>query len=167
MERPALSERTGLSKLGTFEKRVSLLAYILMPNHFHFILKQLDQKRGISEFVRCLGTAYAMYFNRKYNRVGSLFQGRFKAREVDRDADLLHLSRYIHINASEAGLARTPEEYPWSSYPIYIGKKYDNLVNTKPILELLPEPKIAEYQKFTEAQITEADKLRISYLVID
>ncbi|MEA2020156.1 MAG: transposase [Patescibacteria group bacterium] len=166
-ESPVLSARMGLSNLGKFREKVSLIAYTLMPNHFHFILKQLDQEKSISNFMRTIGTTYVMYFNQKYERVGSLFQGRFKAREVADDADLLNLSRYIHLNPCQSGIVRNPEDYPWSSYHIYIGNEPNNLINTNPTLDQLPEPKNVEYKKFTEAPITEPEKLNLKYLMLD
>ena len=68
-----------------------------MTNHFHLLIHQVTQT-GVTEFVRALCTSYSMYFNKKYHRVGHLFQGVFKAAHVDRDAYLLHLTRYIHRN---------------------------------------------------------------------
>jgi len=159
--------RIGFSKLGRFKNQIDLLCYILMPNHFHLILKQWEPGKIISSFMRTIGTAYAMYFNQKYNRVGTLFQGRFKAREIDTDEDLLHLSRYIHINASEAGLVQNPEDWDWSSYRVFIGTVRDDLVHVQPMLELLPEPETTSYQDFVTAQLNRDDKLKIAYLTFD
>jgi len=81
-------------------QKVDLLAYCLMPNHFHLLIKQV-KKDAMEGFMRSLATRYSMYFNKKYDRVGSLFQGIYKASMVDNDNYLLHLSRYIHLNPAE------------------------------------------------------------------
>src|SRR3989338_11431282 len=76
---------------------VKLLAYCLMPNHFHLLLKNVAE-RGLEKFMRALGVNYVMYFNQKYERVGPLYQGVYRAVQVETDEQLLYLSKYIHIN---------------------------------------------------------------------
>ena len=76
---------------------VEILAFVLMPNHFHLILQQKVDS-GITKFMHKLGTGYTMYFNEKYSRVGHLFQGRFKAVLVEKDHHFLYLPHYIHLN---------------------------------------------------------------------
>lgn len=88
----------GVPKLPkNFQHEIELIAYCLMPNHFHFLIKQLND-RSLSTFMISLITRYSMYFNRKYDRVGSLFQGIYKAVLITDEPYLLHLSRYIHLN---------------------------------------------------------------------
>lgn len=109
---------------------VTILAYCLMPNHVHLLLRQ-DGDESIDRFIHRLHTAYTMYFNKKYERVGAVFQGKFKAKAIDTDEYLLHVSRYIHINPVEMfdsqpqGLALRLEleRYPWSSYGEYVDSK--------------------------------------------
>lgn len=79
------------------QEKILLLAYCLMPNHFHLLVKQRTE-RAIKEFLHSVITRYSIYFNKKNNRVGSLFQGIYKAVLIEKDAYLLHLSRYIHRN---------------------------------------------------------------------
>lgn len=76
---------------------VDIEAYCLMPNHFHLLIHEKNEG-GISTFMHKLSTAYTMYFNRKYNRSGNLFQGRFKAKHADNDNYLKYLIAYIHLN---------------------------------------------------------------------
>ncbi len=95
-----------------------LLCYCLMPNHFHFLTKQTKED-GVTKFMRHLGNSYVSYFNKKYDRVGCLFQGKFKAANIDNENYLFHLSRYIHQNPREVGPL---DIYPYSSYRNYIGK---------------------------------------------
>lgn len=141
--RHPLSEVTGFNPvrfrplLKTLHGEVELLAYCLMPNHFHLLLKQTTRS-GMSDLMRRLSTAYSMYFNKKYRRVGHLFQGIYKAAYVDEDSYLLHLSRYIHLNPLELALTGfnlvKATEYPYSSYAYYLGKKNADWINPRPIL---------------------------------
>jgi len=115
---------------------VNILAFCLMPNHFHLLLIQ-KQDVGITNFMRKMGTGYTNYFNIKYDRVGHLFQGNFKAKIVQKDEYLLHLVNYIHLNPVEIVKPKWKDEkiknleevksflenYRWSSFLDYIGKK--------------------------------------------
>jgi len=93
---------------------VDIVVYCLLPNHYHFILKQL-QENGISAFLHRLGTSYSNYFNRKYKRSGVLFQGKFKAKHIDSDEYLIWLSAYIHMN-SEIHRISKASNYKYSNY---------------------------------------------------
>jgi len=86
-----------LLRLNNFFKSLSLISYALMPNHFHFLVKQKEENI-IDRFMNSFCTRYSMYFNKKYKRIGTLFQGVYKAVLVDSDEQLHHLSRYIHRN---------------------------------------------------------------------
>lgn len=100
---------------------VSLHVFCLMPNHFHLIIRQ-ETEGGIISFLRKLGTSYVMYFNKKYNRVGPLFQGRFQAKLIDKDEYIIHLARYIHLNPFP--LLTSPvklKNYPFTSLSAYLG----------------------------------------------
>lgn len=108
------------------ELLVEILAFTLMPNHFHLLLKQ-KVENGIPRFLQKLGTGHAMFFNKKYDRVGSLFQGKFKAILVDKDEYLIHLLNYIHFNPLKLNLRdktfKVLSSYRWSSFLDYIGEK--------------------------------------------
>ena len=139
---------------------VELICYCLNPNHYHFILKQL-KKNGISRFMQSLGTSYTMFFNAKYNRSGSLFQGTFKSVHIDTNEYLLWLSGYVNGNNEihqKRGLASLKEAKPreWSSYPDYLGLCDEKLCNKKIILDQFPNAK--EYKKFVEMVIKESRK---------
>ena len=108
--------------LNNFFGKIKLISYILMPNHFHLELKQINKKE-ISTFMQSLITKYSKYFNKKYQRVGPLFQGRYKAVLILNTEYILYLSRYIHLNPVELLSQGQPlVEYPWSSYPVYLKK---------------------------------------------
>lgn len=118
----------------TLHKEVDLLAYCLMPNHFHLLLRQRSFS-GLTQLMKRLCTTYSMYFNRRHDRVGHLFQGVYKAVNISDDPYLLHLSRYIHLNPIElTGSILVNRSYPYSSYKYYLGIKKSKWVKPKVIL---------------------------------
>jgi len=96
-------------------------AFCLMGNHYHALIE--TPHANLSQIMRHINGAYTTYFNTKWRRAGHLFQGRFKALLVDVDAYAATLSRYIHLNPVRAGMIALPEDYPWSSYLYYVGRK--------------------------------------------
>ncbi len=147
-----------LNHIGT-KHLVEILCYALMPNHFHLMVRQL-QDGGISKFMQKLGTGYTMYFNQKYERVGGLFQGGFKAKSLERDAHFLYLPYYIHFNPLDLsmpswrdGLLRNYQKamnfldtYRWSSHLDYAGKKnFPSIISTSFLKDFLGQP--SRYRK--------------------
>lgn len=104
-----------------------------MPNHFHFLLQQ-KREGGITEFISKLSNSYTKYYNIKHKRVGLLFQGEFKAVHVDDDEQLVHLSRYIHLNPIVSYATKDLETYTWSSYLEYIGASEAAFCNKEIVL---------------------------------
>lgn len=101
---------------------VTVVAYVLMPNHFHFLLTQVEEN-GISNFMSLFQNSYTKYFNTKHKRTGHLLQGQFKSVHIEDDEQLLHVSRYIHLNPLSSKLVQNTDElekYSWSSYPRYL-----------------------------------------------
>lgn len=137
-------------------KIVEIICYCLMPNHFHFLVRQLKDN-GISIFMSQLLNSYTKYFNIKYNRVGALFQGAFKSVRVETDEQLIHLSRYIHLNPIVSGVAGNLDNFHWSSYPEYMGNPI--LCSTTEILSFFPTKEA--YSEFTKAQIDLGNTLEI------
>jgi len=130
------------------ERQVEIITYCQIPNHFHFLLKQ-TKKMGIENFLRWLTNSYSHYFNTKYKRKGSLFGGRFKAIRIETNEQLLHLSRYIHLNSYSSYVIKNLkdlEEYPYSSFPEYIQKRETNFCHKEIILGQFKDP--ASYKKF-------------------
>jgi len=117
-------------------KKINLFAYCLMPNHFHLFLKQLDHK-AIIEFMKRLSNAYTKYFNKKYDRIGPLFQGRYKAVLISNENYFLHLSRYIHLNPLELKDVSKKNliNYSYSSYGDYCELKKTDWIHQSEILE--------------------------------
>lgn len=125
------------------DKEVQLLAYCLMPNHFHLLLYQTSED-GITRFMRRLATGYVMYFNNRYRRVGGLFQGKFKTARINSDSYLQHISRYIHLNP------RDYQTWPYSSLTYYRGdKETPAWLNTANILEIFND-RPQEYMSFVD-----------------
>ncbi len=154
---------------------VKILAFVLMPNHYHLLLEQV-RPNGIVKFMQKLGTAYTMYFNQKYERVGSLFQGRFKAVHVSRDDHFIHLPFYIHANpldliyggSTSIDSMEYLKKYRWSSFPDYIGiKNFPSVTSREFLLEFFGGEK--EYRKATEQWLTERNEheREIADLIID
>ncbi|MFA5050724.1 MAG: transposase [Patescibacteria group bacterium] len=120
-------------------KKIKLLSYCLMPNHFHLIMKQ-STERAIVEFMRRLTNAYVKYFNDKYDRTGPLFQGRYKAVLIDSESYFFHLSYYIHYNPVELfkndkDAIEKVENYPYSSYADYLGKRNTKWIDKELLME--------------------------------
>ena len=110
-----------LKRLGFYldEGKVTLYCFCLMTNHIHLLVEMGEQP--VSKVLQRLHTWYARYYNRKYERVGHLFQGRYKAMLCDKDSYLSELVRYIHLNPVRAAIAKDPREYLWSSHRAYLG----------------------------------------------
>ncbi len=113
-----------LGSLERIHERYGVLihSYILMTNHYHLLLE--TPRGSLSAALHDLNTAYTNYFNRRHDRIGHLFQGRYRGILVDKDNYLLELSRYIHLNPVRAQMVRRPEAYRWSSYSSYLSPRY-------------------------------------------
>ena len=103
------------------KSEISLLAYCLMTNHVHMLLKEGNEEVGDS--IRRIAVGYAQYHNRTHGRTGHLFQNRYQSEPVNNDSYLLVVSRYIHQNPLKAGLAKNIKDYKWSSYNHYLSDK--------------------------------------------
>ena len=147
------NSEVGLPNINRKERKnlVEILAFCLMNNHYHLILKQKTEN-GITEFMRKLGTGYTNYFNNKNERTGSLFQGKFKSICVNKDSHLMYLPIYIHLNPLDLKFPEWRERkikdykkviefldsYRWSSYMDYTGQRnFPSLINKSFLLHRL------------------------------
>ncbi|WP_456273101.1 transposase [Bacillus sp. AK031] len=133
-----------------------LHSYCLMNNHIHLLLETIQASPTV--IFQQINTCYAMYYNKKYNAVGHLFQDRFKAKHVDTTSYLLGVSKYIHLNPIEANLVRQPELYPWSSYSSYYHQQDNPLIHTEKILSFFPEAPSTHYNEFIRRKLTYKEK---------
>lgn len=115
------------------DQGLHLLVYCLMPNHFHFLIRQHSEPRQISKFMQGLITSYVMYFNDRYQRTGTLFESRYKGILVKKDMHLLQLVRYIHLNPLR--LSCNPFEYDYSSIKNYLGEQQSDWIHTNLIAD--------------------------------
>jgi len=144
-----------------YSTEIELLAYCLMPNHIHFLVKQ-NNKDSIKRFMHSLSTRYSMYFNKKYVRVGPLFQGKYKASLITEDSYLLHLSRYIHLNPLEytKNLVKA-----YSSYSDFLALRKTKWLRPDFILSFFNKEtapifkKINSYRNFVEAYTQDSKEI--------
>ena len=143
-DRDAIFER--LRKQG--KRLVDIIAYCLMPTHIHLILKQ-RLANGISTFMSNALNSYTCYFNRRFKRKGPLWAGRFKNVEIESNEQLLHLTRYIHLNPVSAYLVDRPEDWEFSSYNEFVEMmNKDRICEYRQILDI----KGKKYRKFVMSQ---------------
>ena len=135
-------------------EEIDLLAFAFMPNHIHLFIKQKTVD-GIMKLMKRVATAYVMYFNKKYQRVGSLFQNRYKAVLIETEPYLLHLTRYIHLNPVK--ISNTVVDFKqYSSYPYYLGQKSASWIKPQEILGYFGNAQkrnlndVLSYQSFVE-----------------
>jgi len=127
------------------ETLVEIVAYCFMPNHFHLLLKQVSD-RGVSMFLSKVTNSYTKYFNKKYRRAGSLFQGTFKAVQIKSGEELVSLSRFIHLNPLTGFVVKDLSRFPFSSYLEYINPTAQSICEKNYILKHFKNPQ--EYEQF-------------------
>lgn len=161
------AEAARLLRMNNFSDEIMLLAYCLMPNHFHLLVKQ-NRERSIERLMRSLSTRYVQYFNRKHDRrVGGLFQDAYKAVLVESEEQLLHLSRYIHRNPLLKGVSLKESPRP-SSYRNYLGLLKQEWVKPEEILVHFSKTGFNSYQSFVEGNEYEEGSLeKIATQLID
>jgi len=138
------------------DRLVKFLSYIIMPDHYHILVKVLAAG-SVSKYIGNVENSFTRFFNLKNNRKGPLWQSRFRLIRIKSDEQLLHVSRYIHLNATTAGLVENPEDWEYSSYQEYIG-------NSKILGEIITEIMIknsTKYKKFVEDRKDYQKKLKM------
>lgn len=159
--KPRFSQFNRFKNLIKFDqnpKVIEIICYCLMPNHFHSLIKQAKDG-GISEFMRKISDSYTRYFNTKHNRIGPLFQGAFKAVRIESDEQLIHVSRYIHLNPSVSLLVKDLRQYHWSSYLDYIGLRDGKLCSKESIMAFFKSKE--KYEQFVLDQENYGKKLEL------
>jgi len=141
--------------------KLTILVFCLMPNHFHFIIRQ-DQPNALSEFMSTLCKSYAKAINKRLHRSGHLFESKYKLKHVDEEMYLLHLSRYIHLNPVVAGLVTSPVQWQFSSYRDYRGLNGNSFVSMR---EILSQMKGSEnYEEYVNGYRNEDRNVIAKYL---
>lgn len=175
------SKEVGLPKIKRKPRRflVDILSFCLMPNHFHLMVRQKGDN-GISEFIRKIGGGYTNYFNQKYERVGPLFQGKYKYVHIVNNSHFTHLPNYIHLNPVKLimpnwkervirdykEVIKFLENYRWSSFPDYIGKKnFPSVTQREFLLEILGNS--ADYKKDIKNYLKEIDWEDVKGITLD
>lgn len=135
---------------------VDIHAWVLMTNHVHLLCTPRTESLGISLMMQSLGRMYVRYFNEKYERTGTLWEGRYKSCLVNSESYLLTLYRYIELNPVRANMVSHPSQYKWSSYAINALGKSSSLQSPHPLYLLLGQSKVARlkaYQALFEQRI--------------
>lgn len=142
---------------------LKFVAYSLMPTHIHLVVVQLKEG-GVSSFMKRILGSYTHYFNLKIKRRGPLWESRFKNVLVDTDEQLLHLTRYIHLNPTTAGLTNKPHDWEFSSYREYLGETRDKICDFSGLLAIESQ----SYRNFVEERIDYQRQLaKIKKLILD
>lgn len=131
----------------------SLLAYCLMPNHFHLMIKQLSDTITISDLMRRVCVGYAMYYNDRHHHSGTIFQGKYKNILIENEYQWIYLSKYIHRNPAHlqrTDLCKNLSDYLYSSYLEYLGKRQSPWIDTETILARYSKNSRQEYHDFVE-----------------
>lgn len=142
--------------------KVAVHAYVLMPSHLHLLLTPQDQT-GLGRMMQWIGRYYVPYFNAKYHRTGTLWQGRYRATIIESEPYLLPCSRYIELNPVLDDVVSAPADYPWSSCAHHVGVKPDPVITDHPIYWALgntPFDREAAYQRLME-QRPDAEEIRV------
>lgn len=139
-------KRKGVIDVGRIQKLVEIVCYCLNPNHFHFIIKQVE-KKGISEFMKRLGGGYTKYFNYHYKRSGVLFQGKFKSARIRTNAHLLYLSAYVNRNYFIHGYG-DDSNWKYSSFLDYTKRGKSEICEMGVILNKFKDKK--DYREFIQ-----------------
>ncbi|MBN1877678.1 MAG: transposase [Anaerolineae bacterium] len=135
------------------ECQISVIAYCLLPNHYHWLLQQNGEVPVSKAVARVFGS-YSQAFNKTYQRTGTLFEGNFKAIEVDSESYFLALCRYIHRNPVQHGFVAAPEDWPYSNYLEWMGQRAGTLVDRELVREYFPTSQL--YAEFINAQEDES-----------
>jgi putative transposase len=149
----------------SLQDKITIAAYCCMPNHYHLILNQ-QESGSIVSFLKTVFNAYTQAINKRFHFSGTLFQGQAKVKEIDSDSYCLQVIRYVHLNPLTAKLVRSIEEWKYSNYLEWIGKRDGSLTDYQLRNQYFKNG--VSYRNFVEEYIEEKDKQTIaSYLFED
>ncbi|MBX4206446.1 transposase [Candidatus Parcubacteria bacterium] len=156
---------TGYEEDMVRKRSVELTAFCIMPNHFHLLVKEIDEG-GIAAYMQRVLNAYGKYYNTKYGKSGHVFQGPYRAVHMDDDTQLLHVSAYIHRNAREIGKWQNIyNEYPWSSCQDFTERnRWGKLVMPGIILDQFKGK--TDYKKFLDTSLAKVTEEELAYLAV-
>jgi REP element-mobilizing transposase RayT len=143
---------------------VTFIAYCLMPNHYHFLIRA-DDDGSVGLFLQRLFNSYTQAFNKQEKRSGTLFEGRAKSALIDENSYLFHIARYIHLNPVHAGLVKRPEDWVYSNYLEFIGLRKGTFDETAFVQEQFGTPQ--EYRKFVEDAIPDEIEHKLEKYMLD
>lgn len=138
---------------------ISIIAYCLMPNHYHFLIRS-ETDSAVARFIQRLFNSYTQAFNRQQNRSGTLFEGRAKSIWIDDEKYLIHLCRYIHLNPVASGFVSRPEDWQFSNYLDWIGKRASTLIDYDFVHNYFPKP--STYESFILSSIDNSIASKLS-----
>lgn len=168
LDLPETQRKKTIDKLYKQHELINIFAYCIMPNHFHLLLEQMVDN-GISKFLSNLLNSYTRYFNTRNKRIGQLFLGQFKASLIESEAQMLHVSRYIHLNPYSSGLTRDFDDllkYEWSSLPEYLYSDGQDILICHRDKVMSHFSSIAKYKEFIFDQKDYQRKLKsLQYLL--
>ena len=128
-----------------------LHTYCLMTNHLHLQLETINHHP--QDIMKMLNSRYGIYFNKRHDLVGHIFQGRYRSDLIDSAEYFLNVSRYIHLNPIQANIVQNPADYKWSSYSAYISDYKNPHISTDRTLSFFPEPQKATYKRSEEGRV--------------
>lgn len=128
---------------------MSLHAYVLMPNHVHLLLTP-GQDAALSRLMQALGRRYVQFFNRRHQRSGTLWEGRYRAAPIQSERHLLACMAYLDLNPVRAGLVARPADYPWSSHAHYVGLRSSRLLTPHPLVWALGNTPFEREARYAE-----------------
>jgi len=144
--------------------RLSVIAYCLMPNHYHFLCRP-EEDDSLSRYIQRLFNSYTQAFNEQQGRSGTLFEGRYKSILVDTDESVIHLCRYIHLNPVRAGLVNDPSQWPYSNYLDWVGKRDGILVDREFVGQYFTTP--ADYEDFVISDVDQSTEMKLQAYCLD
>jgi putative transposase len=156
-----------LDRIKRYHRRYGFKLYVfaLMPNHVHMVIEMIETP--LSKIMQGLQQSFTLYFHKRYESVGHVFQGRYGAVLCDREEYLLSLVSYIHLNPVYSGLVDFPDDYPWSSHAVYMGENEFSILDNKFVLLLFSEDKSEAKRIYSQFLLNEMAKKEQGQLFID